>query len=323
MKSGIHACAVLPRSRDGLAFHTHVADNLIDDPAPQLADLRIVAERAPCGDTFQQLNRHDFSLRCGLRCFRIRLAARSDKELHRTDRRFRSCCDRSSDVRDRREWGPSGVPEANEFVVRQTLYYTFRTKSDLLQATYEWAVRDDGPHPHESQWWQAVETADNVHDAVGHLVAGTVPILERAAPLVWVVRSDQDARATYDFNEKLRRDRTGVEPRCRCRRRLPGCRRGHHPGGADPLTRDPRHRAHRDLIARTGLPAGTCTNLADGSGFRSHQQGLCEVRAGFVIGRHIAATGVSHAAEMRCTSAPVQTLGDIEPEGDEQNAPDE
>ncbi|HQV18644.1 MAG TPA: hypothetical protein PLC22_10060 [Gordonia sp. (in: high G+C Gram-positive bacteria)] len=98
------------------------------------------------------------------------------------------------------------MPEANEFVVRQTLYYTFRTKSDLLQATYEWAVRDDGPHPHESQWWQAVETADNVRDAVGHLVAGTVPILERAAPLVWVVLSDEDARATYDFNEKLRID---------------------------------------------------------------------------------------------------------------------
>ncbi len=91
-------------------------------------------------------------------------------------------------------------------VAVQTLYYTFRTKSDLLQATYEWAVRDDGPHPHESQWWQAVETADNVHDVVGHLVAGKVPILERAAPLVWVVRSDEDARATYDFNEKLRID---------------------------------------------------------------------------------------------------------------------
>ena len=45
----------------------------------------------------------------------------------------------------------------------------------------------------------------------------------------------------------VHRDRIGVEPRCRRRRRLPGCRRGHHPGGADPRARDPRHQAHRDL----------------------------------------------------------------------------
>lgn len=91
-------------------------------------------------------------------------------------------------------------------VAVQTLYFTFHTKAQLLQAAYEYAVL--GPEqtpPHLSQWWREVESADDVRTAVQRLVDGTLPILERAAPLVWTIRSDEDARATYEHNETLRR----------------------------------------------------------------------------------------------------------------------
>lgn len=91
-------------------------------------------------------------------------------------------------------------------VAVQTLYYTFRTKSELLQAAYEWAVVADGVPPHLSEWWRAVDEATDVRDAVRLLVENTIPILERAAPLVWVVQSDEGARAVYEHNEKLRID---------------------------------------------------------------------------------------------------------------------
>ena len=92
-------------------------------------------------------------------------------------------------------------------VAVQTLYFTFHTKAELLQAAYEYAVL--GPEqtpPHLSQWWREVELAHDIRTAVERLVEGTLPILERAAPLVWVVRADEDARATYEHNETLRRD---------------------------------------------------------------------------------------------------------------------
>jgi AcrR family transcriptional regulator len=92
-------------------------------------------------------------------------------------------------------------------VAVQTLYFSFHTKAELLQAAYEYAVLGpEGVPPHLSQWWSDVETADDVRAAVEALVDGTLPILERAAPLVWVVRADEDARATYQRNEALRRD---------------------------------------------------------------------------------------------------------------------
>jgi AcrR family transcriptional regulator len=96
-------------------------------------------------------------------------------------------------------------------VAVQTLYFTFHTKSELLQAAYEYAVLgpDETP-PHLSEWWRAVDEARDVRKAVVALVDGTIPILERAARLVWVVRADEDARATYEHNEELRRDGNDV-----------------------------------------------------------------------------------------------------------------
>lgn len=89
----------------------------------------------------------------------------------------------------------------------QTVYFTFRTKGDLLQAVYEQVVLGlDGVPPHQTTWWRATEEAPDIGAAVRCLVDGTVTVLERAAPLVAAVLGDPTARAAYDANEGLRRD---------------------------------------------------------------------------------------------------------------------
>jgi len=92
-------------------------------------------------------------------------------------------------------------------VAVQTVYFTFHTKGDLLQAVYEHVVLGpDGVPPHQSAWWRATERAPDVDTAVRTLVEGTVTFLERAAPLVAAVLGDPTARAAYDANEGLRRE---------------------------------------------------------------------------------------------------------------------
>lgn len=91
-------------------------------------------------------------------------------------------------------------------VAVQTVYFVFRTKGDLLQAVYEHVVLGpEGLHPHQTDWWRAVEGATEVTAAVRALVGGTIELLERAAPLVWAVLGDPTARAGYEHNEQLRR----------------------------------------------------------------------------------------------------------------------
>jgi AcrR family transcriptional regulator len=92
-------------------------------------------------------------------------------------------------------------------VAVQTLYFTFHTKAELLQAAFEHAVL--GPEatpPHLAAWWGVAEREPDVAKAVTHIVDGTVEVFERAAPLVWAVHGDEDARATYEFNEQLRKE---------------------------------------------------------------------------------------------------------------------
>ena len=92
-------------------------------------------------------------------------------------------------------------------VAVQTVYFTFHTKAALLQAAYESAVLGaEQTPPHLAAWWRAAEADQDVGRAVAHIVDGSVLLFERAAPLVWAVHGDEDARPTYEFNEKLRRD---------------------------------------------------------------------------------------------------------------------
>jgi AcrR family transcriptional regulator len=90
-------------------------------------------------------------------------------------------------------------------VAVQTLYFTFHTKAELLQAAYEYAVLGaDLTPPHLMDWWRAAEAEPDVTRAVGRFVDGSVEIFERAASLAWAVGGDQDARSAYQFNENLR-----------------------------------------------------------------------------------------------------------------------
>jgi len=88
----------------------------------------------------------------------------------------------------------------------QTVYFTFSTKGELLQAVYEHAVL--GPEhtpPPLMPWWPASNDGYEITAAVARLVHGTMELLDRAAPLVWSVLGDDGARAKYEHNEQLRR----------------------------------------------------------------------------------------------------------------------
>jgi AcrR family transcriptional regulator len=90
-------------------------------------------------------------------------------------------------------------------VAVQTVYFTFGTKGDLLQAVFERAVL--GPEavpPHLMPWWPSADDGYGIEDAVRRLVDGTVELLTRAAPLVWTVLGDETAREGYERNERLR-----------------------------------------------------------------------------------------------------------------------
>jgi len=88
----------------------------------------------------------------------------------------------------------------------QTVYFTFGTKGELLQAVYEHAVL--GPKqtpPHLMPWWPRADDGYDITAAVARLVDGTLELLGRAGPLVWSVLADDGVRARYEYNEQLRR----------------------------------------------------------------------------------------------------------------------
>jgi len=93
-------------------------------------------------------------------------------------------------------------------VAVQTLYFTFHTKAELLQAAFEHAVlgADDPTPPHLTEWYRKAVEEPRLDKAVALVVDGAVRIFERAAPLVLVAQADEDGRAAYEFNERLRAD---------------------------------------------------------------------------------------------------------------------
>jgi AcrR family transcriptional regulator len=94
---------------------------------------------------------------------------------------------------------------ADAGVAVQTVYFAFRTKSELLQAVFEHAVL--GPEripPHLMPWWPRPDDGHDITVAVGRLIDGTMEVLTRAAPLVWSVVGDEGARERYEHNEQLR-----------------------------------------------------------------------------------------------------------------------
>ena len=100
---------------------------------------------------------------------------------------------------------------AESGVAVQTVYFTFHTKAELLQACYELAVLgEDDPRPPSAQpWYSAMLGATDGHAAIRHFAEGTSAIAARVALLDDVVRSaahEPDAAQVRAHNERLRRD---------------------------------------------------------------------------------------------------------------------
>jgi AcrR family transcriptional regulator len=96
-------------------------------------------------------------------------------------------------------------------VAVQTVYFTFHTKAELLQACYELAVLgEDDPRPPPAQpWYAAVLEASDGRAAIRHFAEGNSAIAARVALLDDVVRSadhEPDAAQVRTHNERLRRD---------------------------------------------------------------------------------------------------------------------
>lgn len=103
-------------------------------------------------------------------------------------------------------------------VAVQTLYFTFHTKPELLQACYELAVlgEDEPTPPSEQPWYAATLDSRSGPTAIRHFAEGVAAIIARVAVLDDVVRSarhEPDAARVREHNERLRRDgyRTIVE----------------------------------------------------------------------------------------------------------------
>ena len=102
----------------------------------------------------------------------------------------------------------AAIAEEAEVAV-QTLYFTFGTKSRLLQETFDRAVLGDGAPiaPSDTGWHRAMEAEPNLEAALGHLVAGVTEILERVAPLRPVFEAaagEEGVAEVWERGERLR-----------------------------------------------------------------------------------------------------------------------
>ncbi|MEO6125096.1 MAG: helix-turn-helix domain-containing protein [Ilumatobacteraceae bacterium] len=95
-------------------------------------------------------------------------------------------------------------------VAVQTLYFTFHTKDDLLQAVQDRAVLGDGePVPPPMQpWFAAMVAANRIAESVRHFAKGIDAIAARVAPLIPTMHevAGDPAGAVWRESERLRRD---------------------------------------------------------------------------------------------------------------------
>ena len=99
---------------------------------------------------------------------------------------------------------------ADAGVAVQTVYFTFHTKANLLDACIARAVmgEDEPLPPQEQPFWAAMLEAPSGAAAVRHFVEGVGAILRRVAQLDQVVSAathDPDAAAIWTRSEALRR----------------------------------------------------------------------------------------------------------------------
>jgi AcrR family transcriptional regulator len=96
-------------------------------------------------------------------------------------------------------------------VAVQTVYFTFHTKAELLQACYERGVlgENDPLPPQRQAWYLEMLAATVAGECIRHFVEGNGTIASRVAVLDDVVRSathEPDAAAVRKRSERLRRE---------------------------------------------------------------------------------------------------------------------
>ncbi len=105
---------------------------------------------------------------------------------------------RMSDIADRAD------------VAVQTVYFTFHTKAELLQASFDFAVLGpDQLPPMEQPFYADFLAARSGRTALAAFVRGNTAILRRSAAIKEVAESaphEPDAAAVVEHSERLRRD---------------------------------------------------------------------------------------------------------------------
>jgi AcrR family transcriptional regulator len=95
-------------------------------------------------------------------------------------------------------------------VAVQTVYFTFHTKGELLQACFDHAVLGpDRLPPEEQAFYTELLNARSGRAALAQFVAGNTAILERSAAIKEVAESaghEPDAVAVVERSEQLRRE---------------------------------------------------------------------------------------------------------------------
>lgn len=96
-------------------------------------------------------------------------------------------------------------------VAVQTVYLVFRTKAQLLHATYDLAVIGEGEQipPQEQLWYTQMTSAKSLAEALRLLVENVGAVLARTAPLDDYVRAasfDAEPAQIRAQHERMRRD---------------------------------------------------------------------------------------------------------------------
>jgi AcrR family transcriptional regulator len=94
-------------------------------------------------------------------------------------------------------------------VAVQTLYFTFHTKDELLQAVHDWTILGDDPTPPPQQgWYLAAAVEPDPRKSLAMFVEGLSLIESRVAPMLPVFHavSADPAGAVYRHAESLRRE---------------------------------------------------------------------------------------------------------------------
>jgi AcrR family transcriptional regulator len=127
-------------------------------------------------------------------------------------------------------------------VAVQTVYFTFRTKDDLLRSVFEWTVLgEDGRPPQLQDWHVEASKAPDAYRAVPLLVAGIGTINARMAPLLPVFHAVTQGPVGEIYTQSEQRRRSDMSDLARALNRKTPLRTG--------VT---RHRAADLLYVLTG-----------------------------------------------------------------------